>query len=70
MDTGHNGSYDQKWFFFPHQKNNSGMDQDVQNAHTISGLENTQLDKALSKLGPIEPTLNISWEGICYLVQI
>lgn len=28
--------------FFPHQKNNSGMDQDAQKGHTISDLENIQ----------------------------
>lgn len=29
-----------------------------------------QLDKALSKLGLTEPTLNMSWEGIWYLIKI
>lgn len=41
MDTSNNRNYDFK-FFFPSQKNNSGLDQDVKKGHAISGLENTQ----------------------------
>lgn len=64
MDTSNNRNYDFK-FFFPSQKNNSGLDQDVKKGHAISGLENTQSSTRQDhEQACSEPTLNISWEGI------
>lgn len=52
------------------KKNNSGVDQDVQKGHTVSGLENSQ---SWTRPGLEQAWCNwahISWEGTGYLVQI